>query len=400
MMPSQVAYSLVKASEGRHYAVYLDGGGHRTGGVGHKLKPGEYEDGATFSDQQIDEWLDADMEEASYIVRKHIKVPLDQGQTDALTSFAFQFGEDKFARYTLTKMINQGADSDDIQWQWMKYLYTIDDRDRDGDQDAVIDRGLPIRRLRELLIYRGFSWAVAEAAANANNVKFTESRIAWGVGGFKEVIDNIVELVNETIERARSLAAFMDEPDDYLFKDEPVEEVKAEKPAAPKAKPDPQIITDPTPETPLTTNDLNVMQAKALKTGRKMSFEPVMPVGSKPLSINTKMPEEVPYGIDPSAGLQPKEEAERVRRYTKKVQGIEMKQVGQGLTVTTGVIAGANQLAGETTTLFDKLGVIGITLMSLAFGIGILYWLAGLIREKWNARKEVEAEINATQGIY
>ena len=160
-------------------------------------------------------------------------------------------------------------------------------------------------------------------------------------------------------------------------------------------------IFDPTPETPLTTKDLNEMQEEHLRTGAPLSYErPIMPVGKKPLSINTKQAEEVPYGIDPKAGLQPKEEAERYRRAVKKEKGIEMKQIGQGLTLTTGVVAGANELSGETKTFLDTLGTIGLVLLATAFAIGIGYWLIGYAREKWNERKEIEAEINAVQGMY
>ena len=49
------------------------------------------------------------------------------------------------------------------------------------------------------------------------------------------------------------------------------------------------------------------MQAESLKTGKPMSFErPILPIGNKPMSVNTKAAEEVPYGIDKDKGLIPK----------------------------------------------------------------------------------------------
>ena len=77
-----------------------------------------------------------------------------------------------------------------------------------------------------------------------------------------------------------------------------------------------------------------------------------------------------------------------------------MKQVGQGLTLATGVVAGANELSGEAKTFFDTLGTVGLVLLAVAFSVGIGYWFIGWVREKWNERKEVEAEINAVQGMY
>ena len=126
----------------------------------------------------------------------------------------------------------------------------------------------------------------------------------------------------------------------------------------------------------------------------------VMPVGSKPLSINTKQAEEVPYGIDPKAGGQPKEEAERVRRYVKKKQGVDMKKTGQALTVASGAVAAANSFSDETRTFFSSLGTVGLTVLALALAAGVIYWIVGWVREKWNERKEAEAEINAVQWLY
>ena len=409
MHPSETAYSLVEASEGRQYASYIDGGGHATGGIGHKLDANELSIPTPYTDQQIDNWFYADMEEAAEIVRKYVTVPLNQGQFDALVSFAFNFGETKFASYTLLKLINGGNGDDAIGPQWMKYIYTIHDRDRDGDADAVIDRGLPIRRLREWLIWRGFSWTVAEQAANPNNVKPDERQIDWRGGGFKEVIDDVIALINEVVDRARSLAAFLDEPDDDLFKEEEVtppanqdtfEELEIPKRGAePVAEQD--AIFDPTPETPLTTEDLNTMQAESLRTGKPMSFErPIMPVGEKPMSVNTRAPEEVPYGIDGERGLVPKEETRRYQGGVLKEKGISMQETGTKLTVATGVVAGANAMSEEVRSLSANLGTVGLTLLGVAFGLGILWMIWGKIRKERGERLELEGEIDATQGMY
>lgn len=125
-----------------------------------------------------------------------------------------------------------------------------------------------------------------------------------------------------------------------------------------------------------------------------------MPVGKKPPSINTKQAEEVPYGIDPKKGLKPKEEAERYQRAVKKEKGIEMKKIGEGLTVATGIAASANVASTEVRTFFGGLGQIGYTLLFAALFIGLAYWAVGRFREWYNERKEVEAEIDATQGLY
>lgn len=340
---------LIKAFEGFRSQTYFDSAGVPTIGFG--VTTYSNGDPVMPGDEITEDEAEAELfhhirNEVEPVMNLHFEnLPLQPNQRDALASFLYNLGGDSNKWPSLKKAIEKGKSDAKIADQWMRYT-------RAGGKVVL---GLHRRRLAEVLVWLGIPWQRAVDLSQ-------EAGLDDGWRDFAP------EQVSEP------------QIDSELFEEGP--------------------ITDPTPDTPLTTKDLNIMQAESLKTGRKMSFEPIMPVGTKPLSINTKMAADVPYGIDPDAGLQPKEEAERVRRYTKKIQGVEMKQVGQGLTVTTGVIAGANELAGETTTLFDKLGVVGVTLMSLAFGVGILYWVVGFIREKWNARKEVEAEINATQGIY
>ncbi|NQY98951.1 MAG: hypothetical protein HRT82_17490 [Henriciella sp.] len=145
------------------------------------------------------------------------------------------------------------------------------------------------------------------------------------------------------------------------------------------------------------TADLNRAQLEGLKTGKSPV---IMPVGKKPLSINSKPPEDVPYGIDPKAPLQPKEDAERYRRAVKKEKGVEMKKLGEALTIAGTTVASANVASDEVRTFFGGLGQIGYTLIGVAICVGALYWIIGKIRERHNERKEVEAEINAVQGMY
>ena len=272
MQPSLDAYTIVEASEGRHRAAYRDGGNHLTAGVGH-TGPDVIE-GKIYSEAEINAWFHADMENAADIVRKYITAPVSQGMFDALVSFAFNFGEAKFRSYTLKDLINRGAHPTVIAAKWMEYVYTINDEDGDGDQDAIIDRGLPIRRLREVLMSRDFSWQVVEGAANGGNIHLSERNEPWRNGGFKEVLTNARELMNDTLDRARSLAALFDEPDDSEIL------AKADIPApapAPNPKPEPvgdkpmaAPIQDPTPDTPVTTEDLNYIQY--IKLGGKKPF--------------------------------------------------------------------------------------------------------------------------------
>lgn len=143
------------------------------------------------------------------------------------------------------------------------------------------------------------------------------------------------------------------------------------------------------------------MQAESLRTGKPMSFErPIMPVGEKPMSVNTRAPEEVPYGIDGERGLVPKEETRRYQGGVLKEKGISMQETGTKLTVATGVVAGANAMSEEVRSLSANLGTVGLTLLGVAFGLGILWMIWGKIRKERGERLELEGEIDATQGMY
>lgn len=279
-------------------------------------------------------------------------------QYDAIAHAMYQYGAEEVSGWRLIRRINAREDWEKIALEWIN--------------GTVMWMGEPLfwsRRIKEVLMFFGLDWRAAD-----------------NVPADSDIIE-VIEDMGFTGEMPVAGPVHTPARTEYSYDEDLLEEQ------------DP--IFDPTPETPLTTKDLNEMQEEHLRTGAPLSYErPIMPVGKKPLSINTKQAEEVPYGIDPKAGLQPKEEAERYRRAVKKEKGIEMKQIGQGLTLTTGVVAGANELSGETKTFLDTLGTIGLVLLATAFAIGIGYWLIGYAREKWNERKEIEAEINAVQGMY
>ena len=77
-----------------------------------------------------------------------------------------------------------------------------------------------------------------------------------------------------------------------------------------------------------------------------------------------------------------------------------MKDAGTKITVTTGVVAGANAMSEEVRALSSNLGVVGLTLLGVAFGLGILWMAWGYWREKRGEKLEIEGEIGATQGMY
>lgn len=110
---------------GKKYAFnkpYVDAVGKWTVGVGHLMTGKElYDTGRTRTNTEVDLLFEKDILTAENIVKKYIKVNISQNQFDALVSFAFNFGEDKFSKYTLKDLINSGANKDTIHSKFLEY---------------------------------------------------------------------------------------------------------------------------------------------------------------------------------------------------------------------------------------------------------------------------------------
>lgn len=263
-----------------------------------------------------------------------IKVPLTENQANAYASFLFNFGEGKAKGYTLTRLINSGAGDQALARQWMKYVYA-------GGKKML---GLHRRRMAEVLLWFGLDW---RAALN----------VSWD----DDVFDVMMRLGYEP--KADDVEADLFDAD-----------------------------YDPTPETPMTTDDLNIRQRWRLQGA----------IGTKEISINTKLPNEVPYGLgDPrEVGLQPKEESRRYQGAVQKEKGAEMENIGRNLTIATGVTGTAVTLSDNVSDLFSTLGQVGLTILSLAALIGVVYWVTGKWRKRRGENLEAEGEIDAVQGMY
>lgn len=103
------------------------------GHTGPKVRPG-----TTATREQCEVWLYEDLQKAEQAVRRHVRVPLRQGEYDAMVSFIFNVGEGNFRNSTLLRLRNNG------QWrescnQYPRWIYA----------NKRIFRGLQIRRHEE-----------------------------------------------------------------------------------------------------------------------------------------------------------------------------------------------------------------------------------------------------------
>ena len=107
MRLSAVGLELLKKSEGFRSGVYLDVNGFPTIGYGHRLlHPESFPKG--IDEAQAAEILVSDVRDAEQAVTRLVKVPLTQGQFDALVDFCFNLGAGRLAASTLLKILNGG----------------------------------------------------------------------------------------------------------------------------------------------------------------------------------------------------------------------------------------------------------------------------------------------------
>ena len=112
---SNAGLELLKKSEGYLSSTYRDVAGFPTIGFGHRVQPGENFE-AGISPAKGEAILARDVKIAEEAVARLVKVPLTQGQFDALTDFVFNLGATRLAGSTLLKYLNDGK-YDAAAWQ-------------------------------------------------------------------------------------------------------------------------------------------------------------------------------------------------------------------------------------------------------------------------------------------
>lgn len=103
MKTSPEARTAIFNFEGCRKQAYVCPAGVPTIGVGHTRGVAL---GQSCTTEQAQVWFSQDLEDAEAVVDTLVKVPLTQGQHDALTSFVFNFGQPKFAGSTLLRRLN------------------------------------------------------------------------------------------------------------------------------------------------------------------------------------------------------------------------------------------------------------------------------------------------------
>lgn len=141
---TQEGLNLIKRFEGFEPEIYLDAAGLPTIGYGHLIRKGEhkmFENG--ISEAAGEALLIKDVLLAEQAVLRLIKVPLTNGQFDALVSFTFNLGSGALQRSTLRRKVNR-EEHEDVPEQFMRWVWA-------GGRRL---KGLICRRAAEAALYQ------------------------------------------------------------------------------------------------------------------------------------------------------------------------------------------------------------------------------------------------------
>lgn len=117
---TQDGIDLIKRFEGFSSTVYICPAGYPTIGYGHLVR--DHEKFEEISQEEAEALLRIDVESAERAVLRLIKVPLTDGQFDALVSFTYNLGSGALQSSTLRRKVNRQAHSEVpaqlVRWVW------------------------------------------------------------------------------------------------------------------------------------------------------------------------------------------------------------------------------------------------------------------------------------------
>ena len=117
---TQDGIDLIKRFEGFSSTVYICPAGYPTIGYGHLVR--NHEKFEEISQEEAETLLRIDVGSAERAVLRLIKVPLTDGQFDALVSFTYNLGSGALQCSTLRRKVNRQAHSEVpgqlIRWVW------------------------------------------------------------------------------------------------------------------------------------------------------------------------------------------------------------------------------------------------------------------------------------------
>jgi|GEM_PF-3200652 len=147
MIASNNCKDLIKDAEGYRSEAYKCDSGQYTVGWGHRRG---VEANEVITEEQAEIYLQEDINEAIKYIYAYVKVPLTQGQFDALVSFVFNCGAGNFKESTLLRLVNEG-NYEAAANEFPRWVYGTDP----ATGEKVPLSGLERRRAAEENLFRG-----------------------------------------------------------------------------------------------------------------------------------------------------------------------------------------------------------------------------------------------------
>ncbi len=140
MRTSDAGVALVQGYEGLRLTAYRDSVGVLTIGYGHT--GADVKQGMTITRDEAERLLRDDLHDAETAVEKAVRVPMTQGQFDALVSFVFNLGAGRLQTSTLLRKLND-----------RNYIGAADEFPRWNKAGGEVLAGLTARRGAERALF-------------------------------------------------------------------------------------------------------------------------------------------------------------------------------------------------------------------------------------------------------
>ena len=152
MVNAEKIIKFFEAGDGvkKYLNAYQDLGGVWTIGYGSTFNYAEnrpVKKGDVITEQIAIDWLRKEMKDKIIQIKQLVKVPINQNQLDALTSFSYNLGIGALKSSTLLKLLNSGADKYTVSNQFLRWNKAL----IDGQYIEVL--GLTRRREAERVLF-------------------------------------------------------------------------------------------------------------------------------------------------------------------------------------------------------------------------------------------------------
>ena len=366
--------------------------------------------GDTITEDQVYPYTEAAVERVVADVKRLVTRPLNDYQTAALCSFVFNLGGGNLASSTrLLPAINAGRweDAAEAMGEFIRAWGKLRHTDGSMRWHRKAELGLLIRRYAEACLLLGLDW---EKWCTTRKIVLHEN-LLWqpdwvdpksvrkGGRYFDEVLPTTTQFhVIEEMARATPLPPLVREELVLTIPASPPQAAEvaqrqpdpARSPAAGAtiAKPSASGSSEAAPVKPTVPAPQPVPSARPAPASVPAVIP--APVGTKAKSPNTVAPAEVPYRIDPQAGLKPLEETDRAKGYWYQQAGIGVIRLGSLGMFGTTLQGGAQALQGDPV-------LSNLVLTAVVLG-GVT--MTGYVVKVYGDWKRKRGEKSATQGMY